>query len=182
MEDFPRQHARTRRFSCGAPRTVSVADDGSRVLFLRSASGDDPVNSLWCLDPASGEERLVADPADLLAGGGDESTLELSRRERAREVGEGITAYDGLPDLSRVCFVLAGRVFLADVDGGRVVELASSADAFDARLSPDGASVAYVSGRSVRITGAGGDQRLIGGTTPTVSWGSAEFVAAEEMG
>ena len=182
MEDFPRQHARTRRFSCGAPRTVSVADDGSRVLFLRSASGDDPVNSLWCLDPASGEKRLVADPADLLAGGGDESTLELSRRERAREVGEGITAYDGLPDLSRVCFVLAGRVFLADVDGGRVVELASSADAFDARLSPDGASVAYVSGRSVRITGAGGDQRLIGGTTPTVSWGSAEFVAAEEMG
>ena len=182
MEGFPRQHARTRRFTCGAPRTVSVADDGSRVLFLRSASGDDPVNSLWCLDPLTGDERLVADPAELLAGGGHDTEREQARRERAREAGEGIVAYDGLPDLSRVCFVLTGRVFLADVDEGRAVELASSDDAFDARLSPDGASVAYVSGRSVRITGAGGDHRLIGGTTPTVSWGSAEFVAAEEMG
>ncbi|MBC8365012.1 MAG: S9 family peptidase [Actinobacteria bacterium] len=182
MEGFPRQHARTRRFTCGAPRSVSVADDGSRVLFLRSAAGDDPVNALWRLDPATGEERLVADPGVLLAGAGNDSERERARRERAREVGEGIVAYDGLPDLSRVCFVLAGRVFLADVDEGRVVEFPSTGDAFDPRLSPDGSSVAYVSGRGVRVTGAGGDRRLIGSTTDTVSWGSAEFVAAEEMG
>jgi dipeptidyl-peptidase-4 len=182
MESFPRQFARTRRFTCGAPRTVTVADDGSRVLFLRSSSGDDPINALWCLDPVTGEERLLVDPGALLAEGGHDSNRERARRERAREVGEGIVAYDGLPDLSRVCFVLAGRVFLADVGEGRVVELLSSGDAFDPRLSPDGASVAYVSGRGVRITGAGGDHRLIGGSTDTVSWGSAEFVAAEEMG
>jgi len=182
MEGFPRQHARTRRFTCGAPRTVSVSDDGSRVLFLRSAAGDDPVNSLWLVDPVTGEERLVADPAELLSDGGHDSDREQARRERAREVGAGIVAYDGLPDLSRVCFVLSGRVFLADVDEGRAAELPSSGDAFDARLSPDGASVAYVSGRGVRVTGAGGDHRLVGGTTDTVSWGSAEFVAAEEMG
>ena len=182
MESFPRQFARTRRFTCGAPRTVTVAEDGSRVLFLRSSSGDDPVNALWCLDPVTGDERLLADPGALLAEEGHDSDRERARRERAREVGEGIVAYDGLPDLSRVCFVLAGRVFLADVGEGRVVELPSSGDAFDPRLSPDGASVAYVSGRGVRITGAGGDHRLIGGTTGTVSWGSAEFVAAEEMG
>ena len=182
MEGFPRQHARTRRFTCGAPRTVSVSDDGSRVLFLRSAAGDDPVNSLWLVDPVTGEERLVADPAELLSDGGHDSDREQARRERAREVGAGIVAYDGLPDLSRVCFVLSGRVFLADVDEGRAAELPSSGDAFDARLSSDGASVAYVSGRGVRVTGTGGDHRLIGGTTDTVSWGSAEFVAAEEMG
>ena len=182
MEGFPRQHARTRRFTCGAPRTVSVSDDGSRVLFLRSAAGDDPVNSLWLVDSVAGEERLVADPAELLSDGGHDSDQEQARRERAREVGAGIVAYDGLPDLSRVCLVLSGRVFLADVDEGRAAELPSSGDAFDARLSPDGASVAYVSGRGVRVTGTGGDHRLIGGTTDTVSWGSAEFVAAEEMG
>jgi dipeptidyl-peptidase-4 len=39
-----------------------------------------------------------------------------------------------------------------------------------------------VSGSSLRITGSGGDRRLVGGSTPTVSWGSAEFIAAEEMG
>ena len=62
MDDYPRQNARTRRFTCGVARTFAVADDGSRVVFLRSTAGDDPVNALWSLDPVSGEERLVADP------------------------------------------------------------------------------------------------------------------------
>ena len=191
-ESFPRQHARTRRFTCGAPRDVRVADDGSRVLFLRSASGDDPVNALWCLDADTGLERLIADPEALLAGVDSDGSqqvvpaAELARRERVRESGAGIVAYDALSDLSRVCFVLDGRVHLVEVAGSdgsdRVVEVPSSGDAFDPRLSPDGTEVAYVSGSSLRVTGAGGDRRVIGGTAPTVSWGSADFLAAEEMG
>ena len=195
-ETFPRQHARTRRFTCGAPRDIRVADDGSRVLFLRSSSGDDPVNALWCMDPGSGAEQLIADPGELLSDetAGGVPAAELARRERVRESGAGIVAYDALPDCSRVCFVLAGRVFLAEVtapggtpgegSGGpnRVVELPSSGDAFDPRLGPDGTEVAYVSGASLRVTGAGGDRRVIGGASPTVSWGSADFLAAEEMG
>ena len=38
------------------------------MLFLRSASGDDPVNALWLFDPANREESLVVDPEELLAG------------------------------------------------------------------------------------------------------------------
>ncbi|MDG2160699.1 MAG: prolyl oligopeptidase family serine peptidase [Acidimicrobiales bacterium] len=206
-EGFPRQYARTRRFTCGASRDVKVANDGSRVLFLRSGSGDDPVNALWLLCPTTGVESLVADPARLQGAqdGGDLPAAELARRERARESASGIVAYDALADLSRACFAVDGRVYLAEVpapgagaagNGGtgdvpgvdpglpsaRVVELPSSGDAFDPRLSPDGSSVAYVSGSSLRITGAGGDRRLVGGSTRSVSWGSAEFIAAEEMG
>ncbi len=183
-DTFPRQQARTRRFTCGAPRSVRVASDGSRALFLRSGAGDDPVNALWVLDPVSGEEARVADPADLLAGpGGNLPAAELARRERVREVGAGIVAYDALPDCSRACFALDGRVFLADVSGdGRVVELPSGGAAFDPRLSPDGTSVSYVSGRSLRVTGSAGDHHLVGGADVAVSWGRAEFVAAEEMG
>jgi len=186
---------------------VAVADDGSRVLFLRSGSGDDPVNALWLLCPSTGEESLVADPSSL-PGTVDHGALpaaELARRERVRESASGIVAYDALADLSRACFAVDGRVFLVevptpgvpaagvagagDVPGvgpgpspARIVELPSSGDAFDPRLSPDGSAVAYVSGSSLRITGSGGDRRLVGGSTPTVSWGSAEFIAAEEMG
>jgi dipeptidyl-peptidase-4 len=65
-DGFPRQSARTRRFTCGQPRSVSVAEDGSRVLFLRSGGGDDPVNCLWSLDPATGGEHLVADPVQFV--------------------------------------------------------------------------------------------------------------------
>ena len=186
---------------------MAVADDGSRVLFLRSGSGDDPVNALWLLCPSTGEESLVVDPSSLpgAVDHGDLPAAELARRERVRESASGIVAYDALADLSRACFAVDGRVFLvevptpgvpaAGVEGAgdvpgvgpgpspaRIVELPSSGDAFDPRLSPDGSAVAYVSGSSLRITGSGGDRRLVGGSTPTVSWGSAEFIAAEEMG
>ena len=32
-ESFPRQHALTRGFSLGAPRSFTVSDDGRRVAF-----------------------------------------------------------------------------------------------------------------------------------------------------
>ena len=71
-ESFPRQQARTRRFTLGVPRAFQVSPDGQRVLFLRSKAGDDPVTCLWELDLATGEERLVADPRAL---GADEENL-----------------------------------------------------------------------------------------------------------
>ena len=63
---FPRHRARTRNFTLGRPRSVSVAEDGSRVVFLRSTGSTDPVNALWVYDVPAGVERLVADPARLL--------------------------------------------------------------------------------------------------------------------
>ena len=54
---FPRRHARTKGFTLGRPRGFQVGADGARVAFLRSAAGDDPVNRLWVLDVATGQER-----------------------------------------------------------------------------------------------------------------------------
>ncbi|MGH3398116.1 MAG: hypothetical protein ACRDPO_25860 [Streptosporangiaceae bacterium] len=70
IDDFPRQLARTRRFTLGVPRAVTVSRDGTRVLFLRTRGGEDPVTCLWRLDldegagdTGGGRERLAADPA-----------------------------------------------------------------------------------------------------------------------
>jgi dipeptidyl-peptidase-4 len=197
-DTYPRQTARTRRFTLGAPRDLAVAVDGARVAFLRSGRGDDPVNKLWVLDlPAvgaagSGTPRVVADPVELLADRHvsdapdiadipDIPDAERARRERARELAGGVVAFDADAQLTRATFALSGRVFLADLVTGAVEELPSSGDAFDPRLSPDGAFVAYVSGRSLRCTGADGDRLVVGEDDPDVSWGAAEFVAAEEM-
>src|SRR5688572_30488603 len=91
---FPRQYARTGRFSRGAPRLVSVSPDGARVVFLRSSSDVDPAAALWVLDVETGEESLVADPVTLLDGGSEElSPAERARRERSREGGAGIVGY-----------------------------------------------------------------------------------------
>src|ERR1700761_7410362 len=92
-ESFPRQQARTRGFRLGVPRAFQVSPDGTRVAFLRSRAGDDPVTCLWETDVATGTERLVADPRTL---GADDENLppeERARRERVRETAAGIVAY-----------------------------------------------------------------------------------------
>src|SRR5258706_11273624 len=61
-ESFPRQEARTRRFTLGVPRAFRVSPDGARVAYLRTKGGGDPVTWLRGLDRADGTERLVADP------------------------------------------------------------------------------------------------------------------------
>ena len=186
-ESFPRQHARTRGFTLGAPRSFTVSDDGRRVAFLRSMAGDDSVNRLWLLDTSAGEELVIADPVKLLADPGEENLppAERARRERARESGGGIVAYSGDPGLTQIAFTLDGQVFLADAVEGSVDLLPAESGAFDPRPSPDGRRVAYVSGTALRVVDAsadGLDHLVIDESGDAVSWGSAEFIAAEEMG
>ena len=51
-DSFPRQQARTRRFTLGAPRSFQVSPDGCRVVFLRSKSGTDgtDLERSWCAE------------------------------------------------------------------------------------------------------------------------------------
>ena len=60
MDTFPRQYARTRRFTLGEPRDLVVSADGKRLVFARSRGGSDPVNCLWVADLVNGGERLAA--------------------------------------------------------------------------------------------------------------------------
>ena len=184
---FPRRHARTRGFTLGRPRGFQVGADGARVAFLRSAAGDDPVNRLWVLELASGAERLVADPARLLGGGpGDLPPEERARRERSRERAGGIVAFAADLDLTVASFALAGRLVVADLGGaGGARELPAGEGVLDPRVDPTGARVAWVADRALHVAslgGAGAGRWLAGEDDPEVSWGLAEFVAAEEMG
>ncbi len=194
VDSFPRRQARTRRFTLGAPRNIRVSDDGSRVAFLRSSGPEDPVNALWVLDVASGVERLAADPRRLDADGRASSgrgsaedalpAAERARRERVRESGSGIVSYDADPRLTTAVFALAGTLWRVDLGTGEAVVLAARPGAFDPRLAPDCRRVAYVCGSALRITGDGPDCEVIAESrdTDAVTWGLAEFVAAEEMG
>ncbi len=187
-DTFPRQHARTQRFTLGEPRNVTVSPDGKRVVFLRSAGGSDPVTALWVLDVPTGNERLVADPRTLLDADlpADLPAEERARRERARESAGGITAYATDREVTVVAFALAGRLFAGGLVSGQARELAVEGPVFDPRPDPTARRVAYVSGRSLRLGELDGSSRALagGGDTEvdTVSWGSADFVAAEEMG
>src|SRR5207247_5103011 len=80
-------------------------------------------------------------------------------------------------------FALAGRLFGAELDQGSVRELPATAPVFDPRVDPTGRRIAYVSGRALRVIDLEGKDGVVAeDDDPDVSWGSAEFVAAEEMG
>jgi len=183
-DSFPRQYARTRRFTLGHPRSFSIAADGSRVAFLRSPAGDDPETCLWVLGVDTGRERLIADPRALLATGQEDlPAAERARRERTRESAAGIVAYAGDRDLRVAAFALSGRLFLVDLVEGAVHELPSAGPAFDPRPDPGGSRVAYVTDGALHLVdvGSGQDSLLAADEDPDVTWGVAEFVAAEEM-
>ncbi|MEU3825987.1 prolyl oligopeptidase family serine peptidase [Streptomyces sp. NPDC029080] len=183
-DSFPRRHARTQRFTLGAPRAFTVAPDGSRVAFLRSGSGTDRANSLWVLDLADGTERPAADPGTLLQGAREElSAEERARRERSREGGAGIVGYATDGALELASFALSGRLFTAELRAGTTRELRVPGPVVDPRPSPDGRHVAYVSRGGLRVVGAEGegDRALAEPESAGIGYGLAEFVAAEEM-
>jgi dipeptidyl-peptidase-4 len=184
-DSFPRQSARTQRFTLGAPRDVTVAPSGERVAFLRSSGPEDPVTALWCLDLPDGEERCVADPHVLLGGGLDDlPPEERARRERAREAAAGITAY--ATDSAHVVATgaLAGQLVVADLEAGTARIHGVPGPVIDPRPDPTGARVAWTDGRALwvaELDDAGSARVLVGEDDPKVRWGVAEFIAAEEM-
>ncbi|HEY4333654.1 MAG TPA: prolyl oligopeptidase family serine peptidase [Ilumatobacteraceae bacterium] len=183
---FPRQYARTQRLTLGEPRNVTVSPDGLRVVFLRSAAGDDPVNCLWVLDLTSGTERLIADPRELLAEGDDSAVpaAERARRERSREGAGGVVGYATDAAVTIAAFALAGRLFVSGLITGTARELAVQGPVVDPRPDPLAQRVAYVCGPPLRIGELDGSswELIDEPEIDTVTWGSAEFVAAEEMG
>lgn len=190
-DTFPRQYARTQRFTLGEPRNVTASPDGLRAAFLRSKAGDDPVNCLWAQDLVSGVERLVADPRTLLTddlddgAGGNPDELpaeELARRERMREGAGGITAYATDLAATVAAFTLAGRLFVAGLVSATARELVVDGPVFDPHPDPLAHRVAYVSGSRLRIAELDGTSwELAGEPGDHITWGSADFIAAEEM-
>ncbi len=190
---FPRQSARTQGFTLGTPGEFAIAPDGDRIAFLRSRSGTDLNTCLWVRDTKTGTERVVADPRELLADGTEElSAEERARRERVRQAAAGVVGFATDDAVALAAFTLSGRLFTADLaadaaapdgPGPAVRTLATPTPVIDPRPDPAGAHVAYVAGGALRVVAANGgsDRALAVPEAENVTYGLAEFVAAEEM-
>ena len=181
---YPRQSARTQRFTRGAPRSLQVTADGSRVLFVRSDHGTDPVGRLWSLDVASGRETRLADPLELLSDPTEElSQAERARRERLREGSSGIVGFALDTAATVAAFALSSRLWVVDLSTGAARELPAIGPVIDPRPDPTGAWVAYAGNGSLHVVRVdGSDARVLAAPEQDdVTWGLAEFVASEEM-
>ena len=192
LDEFPRQLARTRRFTLGIPREVTISADGTRVLFLRSNGGEDPVTRLWLLDVAEDAdgsdagERLLADPTGPWnVGSGEIPEAERIRRERVRERSTGIVAYSSDDACRTVAFALDGQLWTLDATGQTALprHVPTAGPVTDPHIDPTGQRVAYVTDGALHVVELAdqSDRLLAAPEHAEVSYGLPEHVAAESM-
>jgi dipeptidyl-peptidase 4 len=192
QESFPRQKALTRGFRLGAPRAFRINQDREVVLFIRSDSGRNPTGNLWCAQPAGSHtwiERRLTD-CDLLVSG-EIPEQERARRERMREVTEGITAFSVDENFTVAAFVLNGELYCIDIpldDKSPLAtprQLTQGGGCIDPQISPDAIHIAYVHDNGVHCIDieSGFTQALCSpeAAESNVTWGLADFAAAEEL-
>ena len=209
---FLRDFAQTRAFTLGRPARPQITADGSAVLFLRSPARSSE-HHLYQLDVASGKTELLLRPEDLPGEGSarelsaqeraqeqaqaQAQAQEQARLERQRITDTGFTSFQLSPDASarQVLIPNAGRLYLMERPGtvapGRStvsVRLLTAADAppaIDARFSPDGRWLAFVSAGDLYVLDLTSERptsrAITSGATGERSFGLAEFVAQEEM-
>jgi dipeptidyl-peptidase-4 len=187
LDGFPRQLARTRRFTLGVPRDVTISADGGRVLFLRTSGGEDPVSRLWLLDLADDcGEQLLADPtAAWNVGSGEVPEAERVRRERVRELASGIVAYSADESCRTVAFALDGQLWVlrATASGALPTLVPTAGPVTEPRIDPTGQRVAYVTDGALHVVDLDGgvDRALATPEQAEVTYGLPEHVAAESM-
>jgi dipeptidyl-peptidase-4 len=165
------------------PRLLKLSPDGRLATLLRNRPEDRDRYDLWAVDTATGQARMLVDSARL-GTGAQLSEEEMMRRERARLSGvRGIVSYDWSPDGQAILVPLDGDLYLAGLDGNVRRITATPETELDAQVSRTGRYLSFVRNQNLYVVDATGQNERV--LTPdgggTVSWGSAEFVAQEEM-
>lgn len=165
------------------PRLLNLSPDGRWLTSLRNRPDEKERFDLWALDTRTGAERMLVD-SRAFGTGAALSEAERMQRERARIADQkGIVAYDWSADSKTLLVPLDGDLYLAALDGKvrRLTDTPTSE--LDGTVSPKGGFVSFVRDQNLVIHDlASGKERVLteGGGGP-VSWGTAEFVAQEEM-
>jgi dipeptidyl-peptidase-4 len=166
------------------PRTLKLSPDGRWATLLKPRADDRERYDLWAMDTSTGAQRMLVDSTKL--GGGEISEAEKMRRERARVGGtRGIVEYEWAPDAKSILVPVDGDLYLANVADGSVHRLTNTPDTeIDAHVSEGGRFVSFVAGQDLHAIdlSSGTERALTTQGKGTVTCGTAEFVAQEELG
>lgn len=172
------------------PRQAEVSPGGQWVSFLRPSQADSEVLELWAQPSAGGEPRKLVAAADLLGGAEQKlSEAEKMALERQRITQRGITGYQWCgSDDSALLFPLSGDLYVVRLAAtgpqAHKLALAPGAPKLSPRCAPDGKSLAYVQGANLfmlPLAAGAAPRQLTQDGSETLTWGQAEFIAAEEL-
>ena len=169
-------------------RGVKLSPDGTLVTFLKPKANDRSVLDLWIM-PVNQQAaaRLLVDSTHFRASSQGLSEQEAARRERQRVFDSGIIEYAWNSQGSQILIPITGELFTVDVKSGTVTKRVSSrspsSQATDAKFSPRGNYLSFVSEGEVVITPISENTRtrISPMAKDGITYGVAEFVAQEEF-
>ena len=169
-------------------RSPLISPDGRCVAYLRGKESNKDRLDLWAYDIARREHQLLVDSASLVPHERALSAEEEQRRERQRtSTLSGIVDYEFSPDARYLLVPLGGDLYVYDLHAKpdkavrRLTDTASYET--DAHFSPRGSYVSFIRDQNLIVYDlANATERAMtkeGGGL--VSFGTAEFIAQEEM-
>lgn len=171
-----------------SPEGIKFSPDGRRLTFLRARAEDSSHYDLWQFDVETGTPSLLVNSDHIGDARAALSEEEKALRERKRVGGRsGLLEYHwGTETLLLVPH--HGDLFLVDLAADPIaIRQLTDTDAFeyDTRVSPRGRWASFVRDGAVHAIDlkTGAEHRLTPEADPdkAISYGTAEFVAQEEM-
>jgi len=169
-------------------RGVKISPDGKLVAYLRARADDKDRFDLWAYDVRQSRDRMLVDSRTLAGADKVLSAEEEARRERQRTSAySGIVEYSFAPDSRHLLIPLNGDLYVYDL--GRkpadAVRRLTNTEAYetDARFSPRSNYVSFVRDQNLHIIelATGKERAVTDDGKGLVSYGTAEFIAQEEM-
>src|ERR1700730_16233803 len=169
-------------------RSPQISPDGRLVAYLRGAERNKDRLDLWAYDISKRHHRLLVDSARLVPQEHALSAEEEQRRERQRTSSlSGIVECQFSPDSHYLLVPLGGDLYVYDLRARpekavhRLTHTASYET--DAKFSPLGHYVSFIRDQNLVIydLASGKEQAITHGGGGVISFGTAEFIAQEEM-
>lgn len=159
------------------------------VVYLQSSADDREQLELWRCDLDSPEPYrwLAAEQLrDIAQGPGAETEAERAERERKRQFSSGITSYQISANGARLLVPYEGRGYVFQIApslGAAIYTTPTGLRQTDMHLSPTGQYLSLVRAGDLYIVDLTRktEQRLTQDGSDTISSGTADFIAAEEM-
>ena len=169
-------------------RSPQISPDGRYVAYLRGGDRNKDRLDLWAYDVHAKKHTLLVDSAQLVPQERVLSAEEEQRRERQRTASlSGILEYQFSPDSQSLLVPLGGDLYVYDLrgKGARAVRRITQTESFetDARFSPHGRYISFIRDQNLFVFDltTGKERAITRDGAGLVSFGTAEFIAQEEM-